>query len=115
MTALTSRERTMIALRGGQPDYVPVQVFGSTGYSAEMENYDDNWKKLLAHAKTNADLQYGWHEPLSQIYAGMFTGVEIKESRETRNGKVLTTKVIDTCTGPVTQVSENDESSSTEW
>lgn len=105
----------MTALKGGQPDCVPIQLFGSTGYSAAMENYDKNWHKLLAHAKKYADLQYGWHEPLSQIYAGMFTGVEIKEFHEEKNGKVLTTKVIDTGKGPVTQVSENDKNNATEW
>ena len=105
---MTSYERTLIALRGGQPDRVPIQLFGTQGYSVEMENYGENYRRLLAYARRNADMLYVWSEPLEQCVAGMFSGVEIKKHIEHKNEIVIRTLTMETPNGTLTQVSESD-------
>ncbi|MBI4024956.1 MAG: hypothetical protein HY360_08235 [Verrucomicrobia bacterium] len=112
---MTSRERTLTALRGGQPDRVPIQLFGSTGCSVAMEGYGENFRRLLSYARQNADMMHGWHAPLGQCYAGMYSGVEIQKRIEKEGEVTLTKRIIETPRGPITQVSESDADTTSDY
>jgi uroporphyrinogen-III decarboxylase len=106
---MSSRERTLVAMRGGQPDRVPIQLFGTQGYTAELENYDDNFRRLLDYARQKADMVHSWTDPLEQCWAGMFSGIKIRKHQETKDKTTTKTLVIETPQGPLVQISQSDE------
>lgn len=105
---MTSRERTLIALRCGRPDRVPIQVFGTQGYTPELETYGENYRRLLAYAREKADMMYHWIEPLEQCWSGMYSAVPLQKLIENKNGTRIKTLLLDTPGGPLTQISESD-------
>ena len=105
---MTQRERTLITLRGGQADRVPIQLFGSMGYSPSMENYGQNYGQFLVYAKQNADMLYGWHEPITTYCSSLYSGIEIKEVVQKDGDRIVVTRAVETPKGTISQVSESD-------
>lgn len=63
MPEMTSRERLLTALRGGQPDRVPIVVRGVNPYARHMNwrgEADPSYQPLLEMVRENCDVEHLW-------------------------------------------------------
>ena len=93
-------------MKGGRPDRVPIQLFATHGYDPKMETYGDNYRRLLAYARENADMLYAWREPQEQVWAGMYSGVALSKQVEQKEDVAIKTVMIETPAGQLTQISQ---------
>jgi Uroporphyrinogen decarboxylase (URO-D) len=107
---MTSRERLLTALKGGRPDRVPIQIYGTMGYRDEIIDLTPNHKKLAQAALEKCDLNFSWGEYYHEfLLRFLSTATKIEVERVPEDGGEVVTKTISTPKGDLRQVTYEDK------
>ena len=107
---MTSRERLLTALKGGTPDRVPIQIYGTMGYRDEIIDLTPNHKRLAEAALKRCDLNFSWGEYYPDfLLRFLSTATKIEVERVPEEGGEVITKTIGTPQGELRQVTYEDK------
>lgn len=113
---MTSEERQLIALRGGQPDRVPVMVWlnpflprWATGIRADVDPDAAGYREVLEVARECADPEFDWSFP-----AGFFYSAWDVHWQSERIAPERVKHTVQTPKGPLTNVVQDRSGGGTE-
>jgi len=95
---MNAEERILTALRGGQPDRVPVLVYLNP-YVDDWYSHLPSYAEVLSAAREYADVVFNWDFPCPLMFTAAHPWIE---QRDLGNGQ--TEHVIHTPDGPITEV-----------
>jgi len=107
---MTSKERVLIALKGGRPDRVPIQIYGTMGYRDEIIDLTPNHRKLARAALDKCDLNFSWGEYYSEfLLRFLSTATQMQVERVPEGNGEVVTKTISTPGADLRQVTYEDK------
>jgi len=110
---MTSRDRLLTALRGGQPDRVPVTIYEYTPYYQDWPTREPSYEPLL-----DLERSLGDSFVRAPIDYPVFIGdpnLAYGEEEKRTDGSVLQTTEIDTPKGKLRRISRRDPGLMTNW
>ena len=107
---MISKERLLTALKGGKPDRVPIQIYGTMGHRDQIIDLTPNHKKLARAALERCDLNFSWGEYYEDFLVRFLsTATKIEVERVSEAGGEVVTRTISTPRGELRQVTYEDK------
>ena len=88
---MNSKQRLLTALRGGQPDRVPISTYELVGHNSEsFENQDPSYKRLMDVIRAKTDCMCMWNPGSDWTFLLSANEVEIESNVRKNNGSTTT-------------------------